>query len=245
MAWSTRQLADLAGTTVKTIRYYHAIGILEEPARAVNGYKQYGTVHLVSLLRIKRLRELGLSAAEIQATADSDGDFFDTVRELDARLAASIERQQKVRDDLAELLTHRTGPDVPVGFESVAHSLTGADRAVISISALLFEEQGMRDLRDIADYHQDADAAFNELPADADAETVRSVATRLATVLRTIHETYPGTRDLPRPTTLRETEATHALIQALTDLYNPAQIDVLQQSYRLAQEGSTSEGAGG
>lgn len=63
MVWSTRQLADLAGTTVKTIRYYHAIGVLEEPARAANGCKQYGTAHLVSLLRVGRLRDLGLSTA--------------------------------------------------------------------------------------------------------------------------------------------------------------------------------------
>lgn len=245
MAWSTRQLADLAGTTVKSIRYYHGIGVLEEPARAANGYKQYGTAHLVSLLQIKRLRDLGMSTAEIQATADSDEDFFDTVRELDARLALSIERQQKIRDDLSDLLTHRTGPDVPVGFESIADGLTGADRAVISISALLYGEQGMRDLRDIAADHQEADAAFNKLPADADPEAVRAVATRLAVVLRTIHERYPGTRNLPRPSTIQENDATHALIQALPDLYNPAQIEVLQQSYRLAQDDSPSGEKGG
>lgn len=244
MAWSTRQLADLAGTTVKSIRYYHAIGVLEEPARASNGYKQYGTAHLVSLLRIKRLRDLGLSAAEIQATADSDDDFVDTVRALDDRLARSIERQQKIRDDLADLLTHRTGPDVPVGFESIADSLTGADRAVISISALLYEEEGMRDLRDIAADHQEADAAFNALPADADTDAVRAVATRLAAVLRTIHERFPGMRNLPRPASGPENDAMHALAQALIDLYNPAQIDVLKQSYRLALEASSSDRAG-
>lgn len=236
MAWSTRELAKLAGTTVKAIRRYHATEVLEKPARAANGYKQYGTAHLVRLLQIKQLRELGMSITEIQATVDSEHMFFDTVRALDARLAASIEGQQKIRADLARLLAHRTGPDVPVGFEPIADSLTEADRAVLSISALHFDEQGMRDLRDIAEFHQEADAAFNELPADADTETIHAVATRLATVLRTIHQNYPDTQNPPRATTVRQHETMHAMNQALSDLYNPAQIEALKQAHRLAQD---------
>ena len=50
MGWSTRELAELAGTTIKAVRHYHEHGLLEEPRRAVNGYKQYGAGHLVRLL---------------------------------------------------------------------------------------------------------------------------------------------------------------------------------------------------
>ncbi|WP_433560110.1 MerR family DNA-binding transcriptional regulator [Pseudonocardia xinjiangensis] len=28
MAWSTRELADLAGTTVRAVRHYHDVGLL-------------------------------------------------------------------------------------------------------------------------------------------------------------------------------------------------------------------------
>jgi DNA-binding transcriptional MerR regulator len=41
MAWSTPQLAELAGATVNTIRHYHRLGLLDEPERRHNGYKQY------------------------------------------------------------------------------------------------------------------------------------------------------------------------------------------------------------
>ena len=171
------------------------------------------------------------------------GVFTTIVRALDTRLAASIERDQNIRADLAELLAHRTGPDVPVGFESIADGLTGADRAVISISALLYDEQGMQDLHEIAEHHQDTDIAFNGLPADAGDEAIHEVALRLATVLRRIHENYPDTRIPPQPTTAREREAIHALYQSLPDLYNPAQLRVLAQAYHLAQDDGPSNEA--
>lgn len=56
MAWSTRELAEMAGTTVKSVRLYHQRGLLEEPERSPNGYKKYEVRHLVDLLRIRRLR---------------------------------------------------------------------------------------------------------------------------------------------------------------------------------------------
>lgn len=51
MAWSTRELAELAGTTVKSVRYYRQLELLDEPERLTNGYKQYEVRHLVRLYR--------------------------------------------------------------------------------------------------------------------------------------------------------------------------------------------------
>ena len=33
------ELADLAGVTVRTVRYYHQKDVLPEPARRANGYR--------------------------------------------------------------------------------------------------------------------------------------------------------------------------------------------------------------
>ena len=63
MAWSTRQLAELAGTTVKTVRHYHEIGLLSEPERASNGYKQYRTEHLVRLLQAMAVKRAASNSA--------------------------------------------------------------------------------------------------------------------------------------------------------------------------------------
>lgn len=36
------ELAALAGVTTRTVRHYHRVGLLPEPGRRVNGYRDYG-----------------------------------------------------------------------------------------------------------------------------------------------------------------------------------------------------------
>jgi DNA-binding transcriptional MerR regulator len=232
MAWSTRRLAQLAGTTVKTIRHYHAIGLLEEPERAGNGYKQYETAHLVRLLQIARLRELGMPLADIAELESSGETFTKTLRTLDARLAESIGRSEAVRAEIAELLEHHAEPDVPAGFASVAEALTPADRAMVMISSRLYDEQGLADMRAIAAGHQEADDAFNALTADAEPTEIEAVPERLAPVLRAIHEEHPSTRNPPIGAARRSSLSD--LTQAVTELYNPAQVEVLRRAHVLA-----------
>ena len=40
MAWSTREIAELAGTSLRAVRHHHEVGLLAEPERRSNGYKQ-------------------------------------------------------------------------------------------------------------------------------------------------------------------------------------------------------------
>ncbi|WAP52215.1 MerR family transcriptional regulator [Arthrobacter sp. ATA002] len=77
MPWSTSELAELAGTTVNTVRHYHRSGLLEEPDRMSNGYKQYGARHLARLLQIRRLRDLGVPLAQIEAVGFSGNSLPD------------------------------------------------------------------------------------------------------------------------------------------------------------------------
>ncbi|MEU6696234.1 MerR family transcriptional regulator [Pseudonocardia sp. NPDC046786] len=69
MAWSTREIAELAGTTARSVRHYHQVGLLPEPERRSNGYKQYGVTHLIRLLRIKRLVDLGVGCRRSPGSA--------------------------------------------------------------------------------------------------------------------------------------------------------------------------------
>ncbi|MGY0020961.1 MerR family DNA-binding transcriptional regulator [Streptomyces sp. YJ-C3] len=40
MAWSTREIAELADVSLRAVRHYHEVGLLSEPERRSNGYKQ-------------------------------------------------------------------------------------------------------------------------------------------------------------------------------------------------------------
>ena len=56
----------LTGSTLKTIKYYHKIGLLSEPKRSSGGYRLYGPAELARMLLIKRLKSLGLDLQRIK-----------------------------------------------------------------------------------------------------------------------------------------------------------------------------------
>jgi len=64
------ELAQRAGTTTRTIRYYEDIGILQNLRRGSNGYRQYTGGHLTALRLIKRAKRLGLPLEEIKELFD-------------------------------------------------------------------------------------------------------------------------------------------------------------------------------
>lgn len=117
MAWSTRELAELARTTVNTVRYYHQLGLLDEPERRDNGYKQYEAAHLVVLLRIRRLVELGVPLSQIGELGAGTPRTVETLSEIDGELQRGIERLQKARSDIAVMIREQASPsgsvDVP------------------------------------------------------------------------------------------------------------------------------------
>jgi MerR family mercuric resistance operon transcriptional regulator len=60
------QLADLAGCTVKAIRFYETRGLLPRPARSASGYRLYSERDLKRLQFIQRAKLLGLPLAKIK-----------------------------------------------------------------------------------------------------------------------------------------------------------------------------------
>lgn len=100
------ELAALVGVSTRTVRHYHHLGLLPEPERLGNGYREYRLRDAVALARVRRLAELGLSLDEIRdVLVDDQGrELREVLVELDADLA----RQQEVicvqRTRLATLL---------------------------------------------------------------------------------------------------------------------------------------------
>lgn len=242
MAWSTRQLADLAGTTVKAVRYYHATGLLDDPVRTANGYKQYQVAHLVRLLQIRRLSELGLPLAQIATIGNADDDPDAAIQVLDAELAATIERLQRIRAELAVILRHRAPADLPEGFGAVAGTISEADRGMLLIYSRLLNGEAMAELADVMAVRDPLDDAFDALPADADEETIQHLAEQLVPGVVRLQAQYPSIQDIG-PFTLRdEASARSTVAEALVELYNPAQIEALRRmSLLLADADAASD----
>lgn len=237
VAWSTQELAELAGTTVNTIRHYHRVGLLEEPERRHNGYKQYGVPHLVCLLRIRRLVELGVPLSEI-GVARSNGDVPpEVLRQVDAQLAAEMERLHAARADIAVLLRDGAPADTPAGFESVASRLSEADTSLIHVYTRLYDEDAMKDLKRMAENDTDpVNAELDALPPDADEATRQDVAERLAPIIAQNLNDYPWLNDPAGRLSKSKNVSMQTFTDAVVSLYNTAQIDVLTRASLLAQE---------
>lgn len=60
------QVAKRAGVSNDTIRLYERYGLIEEPPRADNGYRQYPPEAVEQLIFIKRTQHMGFTLKEIQ-----------------------------------------------------------------------------------------------------------------------------------------------------------------------------------
>ncbi|MEU6717869.1 MerR family transcriptional regulator [Nonomuraea sp. NPDC046802] len=229
MAWSTRQLAELTGSTVKAIRHYHQIGLLDVPERAANGYKQYKISHLLRLLQIKRLRDLGVPLSQVAAMGRADEEPDEVIRVLDAELAATIERLHRVRAELAVILRHRAPMHVPPEFAPISQDLSDTNQSLFMVFSTVFSEEGMEELRRIVSVRDDTGEEFEALPPDADDATVERLAERILPLVRRMRAEHPWSKDpvadSPRGAELAENVMAHAAVE----LYNPAQLRVLQR----------------
>ncbi len=101
------ELAGRAGVTVEAVRFYEARGLMPEPERLPNNYRDYTAKHLARLHFIHHCRLLGMSLDEIarltQLAAGKAGDFavvHETVRAhivaIEARIAELTALKEKL-----------------------------------------------------------------------------------------------------------------------------------------------------
>lgn len=91
---TVKQMARLAGVSVRTLHHYDQIGLLRPEARSGSGYRLYGMPQLLRLQQILFYRELDLPLGEIARLLDDPG--FDPVRALRGHREALEERLGKL-----------------------------------------------------------------------------------------------------------------------------------------------------
>lgn len=103
--------ATLAGTNLRTLRYYEEIGLLQPASRSAGGFRYYRAEDLDRLRMVSSLQNLGLELARIRELMDTrtDGrarsEFMQRVRTALGEQAALIDGR------MAELAAQRRGLD--------------------------------------------------------------------------------------------------------------------------------------
>lgn len=93
----SKDIACLSGVTVRTLRHYHQIGILPEPPRLENGYRNYGVVDVARVLRIKRLASLGFSLEQIGSILKEEGAGGSRIPNETSKLLDDIDNELKAQ----------------------------------------------------------------------------------------------------------------------------------------------------
>lgn len=140
----SNQIAQIAGVSVRTLRHYHGLGLMAEPPRQPNGYRDYSALDLARLLRIKRLASLGFSLADIKTMLDADDERKDedetggsaldntaatysptdwALEQLDAELDLRIKQLREQRRTIALLRKEQLDPSLPIRFAQLVRRL--------------------------------------------------------------------------------------------------------------------------
>jgi DNA-binding transcriptional MerR regulator len=97
------ELARMFDVTLRTLRYYEELGLLEADERSSSGHRRYPEKNVVSLKRIQQLKDYGLSLVEIKelfdlAREDRSGALIR--RELSGKYRGKLEEAKRKREAL-------------------------------------------------------------------------------------------------------------------------------------------------
>lgn len=236
MTWSPRRLAELAGTTRRTVRHYQEIGLLPEPERQSNGYGLYDVDHLVRLLRIKRLGELGLGLAQIAALIDADRhSVTQALHGLDADLTREVERLQHARRELAIMLRQAAPTELPTEVAGRIEQLPAPEQAVFVLLSRLLSPEALEAHLAVWPAYRASDVvdAFDRLTEETDEASRDTVAAGMADHLLRLERSHAREIGLMDTGLDRgSVPARRTVHEAMATVYNPAQLEILAEAAR-------------
>ena len=111
-----KELARATGVDVETIRYYEKQGLLPEPARRDNGYRDYETTHLERLAFIRHCRALDMPLTDVHqllgyldAPEEHFGEVDLLVDEQLTRVRARLKSMRALEKQLLQLRARCSG----------------------------------------------------------------------------------------------------------------------------------------
>jgi DNA-binding transcriptional MerR regulator len=237
------RMARLAGVTVRTIRHYHQIGLLPEPPRSANGYRDYSAADLATLVRIHSFAELGIPLAEISRVLGDPTATDDLLTQIDEQAEADIARLTARRRDIAALRQNGAAPDLPASLARYVSLMTTAgsvsaegmqyEREQLALLSRFVSVDGwesiartLEDLRAAGEHLDDLSRRFLALPEDAPEDEWRAIAEEMMILIAPLasSEGFPPLGD----------EAAALLSQHQKTFLNSAQERVLARITELA-----------
>ena len=108
--YTVKQLAKLAGVSVRTLHYYDEIGLLKPSSVGENGYRYYEDADLFRLQQILFFRELDLGLEQIKAIlAAPDFDLVAALQTHRRALEEKIGRMQQLITTVDRTIMHLVG----------------------------------------------------------------------------------------------------------------------------------------
>ena len=105
--YSTGELAQACGVSVRTVQYYDEKGLLSPSALTEGGRRVYTESEAATLRKILLLKSLGLQLSTIKGVLESDASsqvLIDILREQDHKLEHELEEKQSARMAIAQMI---------------------------------------------------------------------------------------------------------------------------------------------
>jgi DNA-binding transcriptional MerR regulator len=108
--YTIKQIADMAGVTTRTIRYYDQIDLLKPAEIRSNGYRYYDRTSLLRLQQIMFFRELDLPLEDIRSIINRpDFDMLDALKKHRLSLQTQENRLQRLLRTLDQTIDSQNG----------------------------------------------------------------------------------------------------------------------------------------
>lgn len=125
----------LTRSTLKTVLYYHKIGLLKEPKRSKSGYRLYGAEELNQMRMITHLKYLGLDLKQIKEILGDTQENRNITEVLQSLHNELMIEKKKIEDQLSKIETL-------------------LDKEVDRVEEALFESKSFKTIIDTLDLEQ-------------------------------------------------------------------------------------------
>ena len=242
------QLAQLAGVTVKAVRHYEKLGLIEPEGREPNGYRRYSPDAVVRVVCIARLSALGVPLARVAALLDAAPGasevvdiLIEVLEEEQERLGARLAGLRDLSAALADGQSPFTSMGSPLvdklrellgdAGASVPDAVWDVERRVAAMAAAFGLTELPPELEDFLKQHPSEVAELVEIDGllaglrgqSPDADAVAHVAQRVRR-LRPFLEQLRGKVPPMDP----------GRAQALTSAFRPRVTDAQREALRMA-----------